>query len=171
GPAKTVQYFNTFGAEIRVRLVVTGVVDCIQIRPEHVGGRAAGAHAAALEPQGTRTHELDRREVVRDEHDRRPALVAELQHAPQRAILKSSIADGQYFVDQQHVRIDVHRHGKSQARVHAAGKVFDCRFHKGTVEAGEVDNGVVPSPDFFARQAEDDAIEQHVLATAQLGMK
>src|SRR5688572_24049679 len=76
------------------------------------------AYLAAVKPQRFIAEPLDEVERMGDEQDRlAPSLeFAELIEA---LVGKAFVSNGEYFVHEQDIRIDVNRHGKAKAHVHA----------------------------------------------------
>ena len=73
---------------------------------------------AAVEPQRLVAEALDQAERVRDEQDRLAAAL-ELGELVEALVREALVADGEHFVDQQHVGIDVDRDGEAEPHVHA----------------------------------------------------
>src|SRR5262249_54495870 len=61
---------------------------------------------------------LHGRGVVRDEHDR-PAALLELEDLAEALALELLVADGEYLVEQEDVRVDVRRDCEAEPHVHA----------------------------------------------------
>src|SRR5260370_18551883 len=76
------------------------------------------ANLDIVDPDCPGTKILHGGHVVRDEQDGTPT-AAEIFHGIQALLLKARIADGQYFVNDQDVRIEVGRHSKSEPEAHA----------------------------------------------------
>src|SRR5262249_47645603 len=73
---------------------------------------------AVVEHQGAMTQLLDLPEAVRHEQDR-AVLALELGNLGKALAGEMLVAHGQYFVNQQDVRVDVHRDREAQAHIHA----------------------------------------------------
>ena len=95
--------------EARLTGLIVQVVNGVQVRAQHIRGRANRADAARVEPDRATAHQLDRGQVVRNEHDRRLTTLAKVEHAPERPILERRVADRQHLVHQQDIRLNVHR--------------------------------------------------------------
>ena len=102
------------------------------------GAGRPGARAALVEPQRLVAEPLDQVQRVRDEQDRLAA-PAELGELVEALVRERLVADRQHFVDQQHVGIDVDRHGEPEAHVHA-GRVGLHRRVDEVLELGELDD-------------------------------
>ena len=98
-----VQHFDAVDRHVTgIRVIVRGV-DRVQIGAQHICGRAVRT-GVPRSSQIARGHISSmRRQVVRHEHERGLASIAELEHAPQRPILEFSVANGEHLVHQQHV--------------------------------------------------------------------
>ena len=79
------------------------------VRPQHLLGRAGRDHAAVLEQHRALAQPLDRARVVGDEHDR-PAAALEVTDPAVALLREGLVADREHLVEQQDVRLDVHRH-------------------------------------------------------------
>ena len=104
------------------------------------------------------------------DEEQRPARGQELLDAPQAAVGEGLVADRQHLVDQQDVRVGVHRHREPQPHVHAGGVVLDRLLHE-VGEAGELDDRVVAAVDLAPREPEDGAVDVDVLAAGDLGVE
>ena len=93
-------------------------LDVRDVRADDALGIAVALHAAAVEPERLVAEPLDQAERVRDEQDRLAA-PAELGELVEALVREALVADRQHLVDQQHVGIDVDRHGEAEAHVHA----------------------------------------------------
>ena len=78
-----------------------------------------------------------------------PPELAELVETLEREGL---VADGQHLVDEQHVGIDVNRHGEAQPHVHAGRVGLDRRVDE-VLELGELDDLVEALRDLALREA------------------
>ena len=108
-------------------------------------------HPSVVEHDGAAAHLAHGLDVVGDEHDR-PPLVLELADATDALRLEHLVADGEHLVDEQHVGIEVDRHGETEAHVHPRRVVL----HRLVDELGEVGEGddVVEDPvDLLARSS------------------
>ena len=131
--------------------------------------RAVAHHAAVVEPQRTAADRRDVIQRVRAEEDR-PPLLLELPDLVDALLLEVTVADGQRFVDDQNVGIDVHGHAEGEAHVHAGG----VRLHrpvKERPELGEVQDGRQLFAHLGRAEAEDGGIQGGVVPAAELGVK
>ena len=70
------------------------------------------SHNASSQNRSTRPSECVTSRIVR-------AAPAELGELVEALVREAFVADRQHFVDEQHVGIDVNRHGEAKAHVHA----------------------------------------------------
>ena len=99
----------------------------------------------------------------------RPAR-ATSSHLAQALLLKSDVADGEHFVDQQESPVQMGSDGKSEADVHAAGIMLH-RCVDELFELGKSDDFVEFARDFALAHAENRAAEKSVLAARQFGVE
>ena len=85
-------------------------------------------------------------------------------------LLEVVIADGQDFIDQEDVGIDLDSHGKPKAHVHAGGIVFDGLVDE-IPETGKIDDGLEALAHLPTAQAHDRAGQEDVFAACEVGMK
>ena len=111
----------------------------------------------------------DLAEAVADEHDR-AAVAPELVDLLRAAPLEALVADGEHLVDEQDLRLDVGGDGEAEPHEHARRVVLDRRVDE-LLEPGELDDVVEAGGDLLLRQPEDGAVEEDVLAAAELGME
>ena len=169
--AARVEHVDALGCQIRVARRFARVVDRVQIRAQHVRRRPVGADRPRSS-QTCRWHiSSTAARLCETNTIGGPALVANLEHASQRPILKRRVADRQHFVDQQHVRVDVDRHRERQAGIHAAREVLDRRLHEVSASRRSRRSARSARCTSCPAQAEDDPVEQHVLAAGQLRVK
>ena len=81
--------------------------------------------------------------------------------------VKPFVADGEHFVHEQHVGIDVNRDREAEAHVHA-GRVGLHRRVDELLHLGELDDLVEAARDLALGQAEHDAVDEDVLAAGDL---
>ena len=115
----------------------------------------AQEHRALAEP-------LDRRSIVRDEHDR-PAALLELRDPTEALALELLVADGEDLVEQQHVGVDVRGDREAEPHVHPR-RVGAHRQVDVVADARELHDLVHPLADLGARQAVQRAVQEDVLA-------
>ena len=77
------------------------------------------------------------------------------------------VADGEYLVDEQDVRVDVDRDGEAEPHVHPGRVGLDRRVDE-VLQLGELDDLVEAARDFLLRQPEHDAVDEDVLAAGDL---
>ena len=125
--------------------------------------------ATAVQPQRRVAEPLDKGQRMRDQENRLPA-AAKLRELVQALVGEAFVADRQHFVDEQHVGIDVNRHGEPEPHVHARR----VGLHRGVDELaqlGKIDNLVEALLNLPLRQAEHDAVDEDVLAAGDLRVK
>jgi len=91
------------------------------------------------------------------------AAAAELGKLVETLVGEPFVADGEHFVDQQHVGVDVNCNGEPEAHVHP-GRVGLHRRVDELAQLGKVDDLVESLLDFTLGQAEHDAVDEDVLA-------
>ena len=106
---------------------------------------------------------------VRDEHDR-PALGLELLDPAQALHLERLVADGEHFVDEQDVGVEVDGHGEAEADVHPGRVVLD-RFVDELGELGELDDVVEDAVDLLAAHAVERGVDVDVLPAGEVGVE
>src|SRR5919109_3047686 len=106
---------------------------------------------------------------MRDEKDRSAAAL-ELGKLVEALMREALVTNREHLVYQQHVRIDVNGHGKSQAHVHA-GRICLYRRIDEVLKLGELDNLLKAARDLLLREPQHDAVDEHVLAAGDLGME
>ena len=133
-----------------------------QIRANNTFRVSRPAYLAAVEPQRFVAEPLDQTERMGHEQDRfaPPLEFAELIEA---LVGKAFVSNGEYFVHEQDVRIDVNRHGKAEAHVHSRRVRFDWCVDE-LLHLGELDDLVEAPSDLALGEAEHDAVDEHVLA-------
>ena len=110
--------------------------------------RAWDRRAASLRrrpARAPRRRSARRAERVGDEQDGLAA-APELRELVEALVREALVADGEHLVDQQHVGIDVNRHGEAQPHVHARRVGLDRRIDE-VLELGELDDLVEPLAD------------------------
>jgi hypothetical protein len=80
------------------------------------------------------------------------------------------VADGQHLVDEQDLRLGVHRHREPEPDAHPRGVELD-RGVEEVLDAGEGDDRVHLPVDLGPRHPEDRAVDEDVLPAAQLGVE
>ena len=128
-----------------------------------------GDDLTLLEHEDAVAEALDRRQVVRDEHDRAP-LDRGLAHLLQGASLEVHVPDGEHLVDDEDLGIEVGGDREGQAHEHAARVALHRRVDEGP-DAGEVDDLLVAVEDVPSTEAQQRPVEEDVLAPRELGVK
>ena len=125
--------------------------------------------AAVVDPQRLVAEALDQTERVRHEQDCLPA-APELGELVEALVGESLVADREHLVHEQHVGIDVNRHGEPEPHVHA-GRVRLHRRVDELAQLGELDDLVEALLDLALGQPEHDAVDEHVLAAGDFRVK
>src|SRR2546423_415494 len=150
----------------RGALALLLLADLLVIRVDDVVRRAFRADDSLVQPDRALAEARDRAEIMRHEHDRllRRAELADLCEA---LVLEVLVADREHLVDEEDVRLEVHRDREAEAHVHAAR----VRLHGSVKEAADVGelldrrHGPVH---LLARESKQRAIEVRVLAAAEI---
>ena len=96
------------------------------------------AHLAGIQPQRLVAEPLDEAERMGDQQNGLAAAL-ELAELVEALVGEAFVAHGQHFVHQQHVRIDVNRHGEPEPHVHARRVGLDRRVDE-VLHLGELDD-------------------------------
>ena len=100
----------------------------------------------------------------------RPPFIGHLPHLAQAFFLKGGVAHRQDFVHQEDLRLQVGRHRKGQADIHAGG----IALHRGVQELlhlGEGDDLVELPVDLRLFHPQDGAVQIDVFPAGEFGMK
>src|SRR5699024_3164149 len=127
---------------------------------------AVFTHFAVMDPERLVAHLLDLADGVADEEDR-PALLAELLHAPDAFVGECIITDGECLVDDEHIRIGVDGDGEAEAGLHAARIILDRPVHE-ILELAEFDDIPILLVDLPLAHAVHQALHADVLFPRQL---
>jgi hypothetical protein len=84
--------------------------------------------------------------------------------------LELRVADGEDLIDQQNLRLDVDSHRKPETDVHPGG-VRAHRLIEELTQFGELRDARQRLACFLQGEAEENGVEQRVLAAADLGME
>ena len=144
---------------------------------DHVGqvfgddqfGFAEFADVAVIEPHGAVADGFDVADGVGDEEDGH-AFGAEFMHLSHAALAEVDVADGECFVDEEDLRVDVDGDGEGEADGHAAGVGFDGLIDEVADFSEGFDFGVA-GVDLGGAEAEDGGVEIDVLATGEFGVE
>src|ERR1700730_2296646 len=88
-------------------------------------------------------------------------------HFSNALLLKLGIADSQYLVDYQNLRLKVSRDCECQPNIHSRGIMLYRRIEE-FFELGKGDDFIQFSPNFPLRHAEDGAVKENVLPSTEL---
>ncbi len=104
-----------------------------------------------------------------DEHDR-SSCGLELEDPPEALPLESLVADREYLVEEQDVRVEERRDGKAEAHGHTRRVGADRPVDR-VLELGEGDDLVEALADLRPLETLDRAVQEDVLATGEVGME
>lgn len=137
-----------------------------------VGARLSGSVVhffTLIDHNTTITMVTDGFRTMGDKNNGTPALV-QLTNPRQALFLERHIADGQYFVDQENRRIEMHRDRKSKTHEHPARIVFH-RHVNFIAKLGKIDDRTVRAFGDFFTESEDRRIQKDVFVARELVMK
>ena len=120
------------------QLVLLALLDVGEVGADDALGVAGALDAAGVEPQRLVAETLDHAERMRDEQDRLAAAL-ELTELVEALVREAFVADGEHFVHQQDLRIDVDRHGEAEPHVHPRRVGLDRRVDE-FLHLGELDD-------------------------------
>ena len=100
----------------------------------------------------------------------RAAFLRHVPHFTKAFLLERRITDGEHFINNHDLRLQVSRYCKSQPNMHSAAVVFNWGVEKG-LNLCKGDDFVELAADLRMSYAEDSAIEIDVLPSCELGMK
>ena len=126
-------------------------------------------HLAAFEEDGAIADAFDGVRVVRDEDDR-AAIGDHLVKGGVALELEAGVADGEGFVDDEDIGVDMRADGEREADGHAAGVGADGLVDE-FADAGVVDDGFELGVDFGFAEAEDGRVEVDVFAAGKIGIE
>ena len=129
-------------------------------------GSPISTHAAVVQPERAVADGLHVGHRVRDEQNG-DAARAQLVHLAHAALAEINVAHGQGFIHQQDFRIHVDGHGERQPHHHAARVSLD-RLVDELADFGEGFDFAVALVDLPRGQAQDGAVQVHVVAPAEL---
>src|SRR4029077_3608094 len=142
------------------------LADLLVIRVDDVVRGAFRPDDSLVKPDRALAETRDRTEVVRHEHDRllRRTELADLGEA---LVLEVLVADREHLVDEEDVRLEMHRDREAEAHVHAVRIGLHGRVEE-AADVGELlDRGHGPVH-VLPREPEEGAVEVGVLSTAEI---
>ena len=104
------------------------------------------------------------------DHEDRAPLGLHLAHPLEALALERLVADRQHLVDEDDVGVDVDRQREPESRGHARRVVLDLHVDERT-DLGEVDHVVEDAVHVDLGEAQDRAVEVHVLAARQVAVE
>ena len=122
----------------RRELLLLADLDVGDIGADDALGIAERLHRAGVHPERFVAEALDQAERVRHEEDRLAAPL-ELRELVEALVREALVADGQDFVDEQHIGVDVDRDGEAEAHVHPGRVGLDRRVDE-VSHLGKVDD-------------------------------
>ena len=131
-------------------------------RPVELEPALAQQHRALAQP-------LHLGGVVGDEDDRAAALL-ELEDLAEALALEGLVADGEDLVEQEDVRVEMRRDREAEPHVHPRGVGAHGPVDR-LLELGEGDDLVEALADLRALEPVDGAVEEDVLAAAEVGVE
>src|SRR5713101_3566508 len=124
---------------------------------------------SALEPGYLVAPPSDRREIMTHQDQGLPSPL-EVRDLFQTFLPKALIADRQDLVDQENVWIGMNRHGESEAHVHP-GRVGPDRLVDEGLQFGKSHDLIEPPAHLPLGEAQNDAVDEHVLAAREFGVE
>jgi len=124
---------------------------------------------AMIEPERAGAKTLQRAEGVGDAEDG-AALIADFENLVDAFGLELLVADGEDFINDENLRIEIDGDGEGEAEHHTVG-IGAERLVDEIVEFGKVDNGFVKIAGLFSSETEKRGIEANVFAASEIGMK
>ena len=128
-------------------------------------GRSDSLDLSVQQKNGAVRELLHQSEVVRDEENGH-APVFELFEFADAAVGEDGVSDGECFVDDEDFRIYVNGGGERKADIHARRVFFHGAIDEGA-DAGELLDAGEHARDLGGAEAQDLAVEEHVLATCE----
>src|SRR5258708_36739245 len=107
---------------------------------------AVHANLARVNPNPAVGETANLIELMRDEHDC-ASCAGDIAHLAEAFFLEIYVADGQDFIDEQNLRLEVSSDSESQADVHAGGVVLNGGVNE-LFEFGEGHDFIDLAPDF-----------------------
>src|SRR5438132_1521671 len=140
-----------------------------KVSSDYLVRRTVDLHLAVVQQNRPCAQIVDRAHIVADE-EHGASLPSHIAHLSQALLLEGGVPNGENFVDQENLRLEVRRDGEGQAGVHAARVMLDRRLQE-FFDLGEGDDLIEPAIDLTPLHAEDRAIEIDVLPAGQLGVE
>ncbi len=135
----------------------------------HIGSGTIFENFAVFDPDQALACVARRGQHMSDDEDGR-AFVVQFENSPEATLLEFGIANGQNFIDQNNVRIDVQRHAARQPRIHP-GRVVFHRLVQKFPQPGKLDDAFEAFVNILAGHAHHDAVVKNVFHAAEFGMK
>jgi hypothetical protein len=161
----TAQKVQVLGAKTHLSLTA----DRCRIGATHLVRRSVHEHGPTIDPDGSVTHHLHRRDVMRDEQNCR-SIGGQLQHPLARLQREVGVAGTEDLIDDEHLRPHSRGGRKGEPRIHSSRIGLDGPIDE-LVEFGKVED-VVERPPRIATS--DTLIRKRcvdVLTAGELGVK
>src|SRR5205085_9132245 len=97
-------------------------------------------------------------------------MVSDVFHFVQALLLKIRVADGEDFIDDENLGLEMRGDGESKTHIHAARIAFHRRVEE-LIDLRERDDFIEFRHDLTSLHAEDCAVEENVFSPGELGMK
>src|SRR5882672_7194405 len=145
------------------------VRESIHVGFDYFARSAIHDHLSGVNPDAARAQIFDGGHIVRNKEDR-AAATTEPIHGVEAFALEARVADGQNFINDENIRIEVRGHGKAQAQAHA-GRVALDRCIQELCYAGKFHHGVHLGGDLAVFHAQYGAVQINVLAAGEFFVK
>src|SRR6185503_213909 len=139
------------------------------IMRDDVFSRARPFDAAAIYQNNALAMSANSSEAVRHQQNRSSG-PTHVIHLTEALLLKVRVADRQYFINDQDFRIQMRVHSESKPQIHPARVVFDGGIEE-SLDFSEGHYFVKSLVDLTMPHSQNRAIQIHILAPAQIGMK
>src|ERR1017187_5449298 len=100
----------------------------------------------------------------------RPTVLSDISHLTEALLLKSCIANCEYFIYQKDFGLEMGRHSERKSHIHAAAVALYRRVQK-LLDFGKEDNFIELPSYFRPGHSHYGTVEVNVLATGQFWMK
>src|SRR5258707_5943061 len=136
---------------------------------DYLMGVAVHTNGAGIDPDDAVAETSNLIELMGDEDDG-TAGVRHVAHFAQAFLLEVDVADGEHFVYQKNLRLEVGGNAEGEADIHTRGVMFDRSVDE-FLDFGEGYDFVELAVDLSLAHAQDRAAEVSILATGEFTMK